>query len=353
MKANVSVFHQSVRVPKAAYPVDVIPQIYRDWYRAVFEDGKRVAPPTEMGAVVMIVPDIRVLQGTKLLDIVETFSYTESFRNFWTHQQSFVAATDTTTLLDGHPIPGIWKEPVAVAYSPLRKKAVAVCRLDGKKLRLYNLTDRKEVPFIFEPEEVMSHDGRVYLKSHGNVYELILADAGPNVVATSRLACTVLEKATKLFPGVVIQNLLGSIHISVFPSPGTTYQVMLRELDGYKIVEAKYDRGVLMVIGAKKGKYDRLVYRFSDDHKFNHMWKVENVTPSGLNFVVLDSGVVVCLNEEDKLEAFSSNYVSSKQKLIEDPVLGGDMTLVRKDGKLGFYRGNALYSMSLKSSSSS
>src|SRR5947199_212129 len=45
MSANVSVLNPRVSIPKLCYPFSVIPQAYRDWYRAIFEDGKRVPPP--------------------------------------------------------------------------------------------------------------------------------------------------------------------------------------------------------------------------------------------------------------------------------------------------------------------
>ncbi len=75
---------------------------------------------------------------------------------------------------------------------------------------------------------------------------------------------------------------------------------------------------------------------------------MEDIVPSGINFVTLDSDVVVCLNEEEKLEVFLKDKGSVKMKSVEDPVLGGDMTLIRKGGQLAFYRGDTLYRLGLK-----
>lgn len=347
MQANVSVFSSDVRVPRSAYPVDSIPQRYRDWYRAVFEDGKRVAPPTDMGAVIVVVPDTRTIRGTEVLDIQEIFSFGTAIKGYWTSGQSYCLATSAGTVLDGHAVPAWGQEPVAVQYSPARKKAVAVCR-DGQQLQLYCLQDRKVVPFAFEPTAIMQHDDRVYLKGRDNVYELVLTDAGQQVVATTQLACSCLEHATQMFPGVVVQNLLGSVHVSVFPVSGVTYQTMLKELDPYRIVDARYDRGVLMVVGEKSGRYDRLVFRFSYDHQQYDVRTVEDIVPTGLNFVVLDNDVVVLINESDQLEISLRDRGSTKIKIVEDPAVGGDVRLVRHQGQLGFYRGNVLYRMRLR-----
>lgn len=343
MRANVSVFSSEVKVPKVAYPVDVIPQQYRDWYRAVLADGKRAAPPTEIGAVVMLVPDVKAITGTDLLDITEVLRGAAPIRGYWSSGQHYAVMSDTV-LLDGRRRPGP-RDVAAVAYSAMRSKAVAVHR----GVQLQNLTDQQPIPFQLEPDALMAYDGRVYLKVRDGVHELLLTEVGTQVVASTRLACSVLEKATQLYPGVVLQNLLGTAHVSVFPASGQTYQSQVKELQGYRVVDARYDRRVLMVVGEKSGQYDRLVFRFDEQHQSYDVRIVEDVTPTGLNFVVLDSGVAVCLNEDEKLEVFQRSLAANRIKIVGDPVLG-NMTLVRHLGQLGFYRGNGLYRMSLKGS---
>lgn len=348
MQANISVFNSDVRIPKAAYPVAVVPDRYREWYRAVFEDGVRAAPPTDTGAVVVLVPDVRTISGTDALDIVLLKEYASPVRGVWDFQQHVTVATEKGVELDQRNVPGADPQLVGVAYSPRRNKAVAVSKRGPFDYKLYNLTDREEIPFAFTPTDGMAYDGRVYLKGRDKVFGLLLTDAGNKVVASSRLAVNVLERATQLYPGVVVQNLLGSMHVAVFPRSGETRQIRVQELDEYQIVDARFDRGVLMVVGNKNGVYDRLVFRFGEDYKHYDLRIVGDITPSGLNFVVLDSGVVVCLNEDDALEVFRSDTTSASVQYVEDPVLGGDMTLARKNGQLVFYRENKLYRMSMK-----
>jgi len=350
MRANVSVFNSSVSVPRAAYPVTVIPTAYRDWYRAVFEDGKRVPPPEQLGTVTVFVPDLRRITGTNLLEITEVGSYggkQDTIRRVWCFgQQSVVASADSVWLND-HAIPGGTSATTAVAFSPRRNKAVGITKVN-EVTSLYNLTDRVAIPFQLQPTDFMEYDGRVYLKVLGNVHELILTDAGTQVVASTKLAAAVLENATQLFPGVLIQNMLGSIQVSMFPKSGTTVQIEMQELSGYRVMDARYDRGVLMVIGERKGRYDRLVFRFDSLHQSYDRRRVKDITPAGLNFITLDSGVVVCLNEEDKLEVFRREKDQPKINYVEDPTLGGDMALVRLNGQLAFSQGNGLYRMQLK-----
>ncbi len=46
MQANVSALHPAVSIPAACLPFDVIPRVYRDWYRAVLDQGQRLPPPS-------------------------------------------------------------------------------------------------------------------------------------------------------------------------------------------------------------------------------------------------------------------------------------------------------------------
>jgi len=170
---------------------------------------------------------------------------------------------------------------------------------------------------------------------------------GNTVVASTKTAVNVVRHASKLYPGVVVQSLLGSVYVSLLTAPGVAHQVRIKELDEYRVLEAKYDGGVLMVVGTKGGKYDRLIFRFASDNTYD-IRKVEDITPTGLNFVTLDSGVCVCLTEEEKLELFSAKRGSTAVKVVEDKALSGDMILGKKAGTLLFARGDKVYTMRMK-----
>jgi hypothetical protein len=176
---------------------------------------------------------------------------------------------------------------------------------------------------------------------------LVEMGASSQVVATSDVVANVLSHATKVFDGVVVQNLLGSTYVSVFPTSGASVQIRMPELDKVRIVDAKYDNGVLMVLTAKGGTYDRYVFRVDDTWAYDTK-VVRDVTPSGLNFVTLDSGVCVCLNEGAELEVFSARKGSHALRVVADKTLHGGMRLYRRAGKVLFADGSTLYSLSLR-----
>jgi len=148
---------------------------------------------------------------------------------------------------------------------------------------------------------------------------------------------------------------MGKAWATLFPQEGKTPQIHLPELDSYRVVDARFDNGsttavtgVLMVLGEHNGKYDRMVFRFNDTFQKYDVRFSKDVSPAGLNFTVLDTGVCIAMTEEEKLEVFSVRMGSAGMKVVEDPVLGGDMVLYKRNGKVIFPRGNVLHTMGLK-----
>jgi hypothetical protein len=150
-----------------------------------------------------------------------------------------------------------------------------------------------------------------------------------------------------MFSGVAFQNLLGAVWMSIFPEAGSHVQIRFKELDDRKIVDAKFEQGVLMVISVKQGKYDKFICRIHEDTTYD-MRVILDINPTDLNFVVLDSGVCIHINEDDVVELFSSKKNSQSLTTIQDKEISGAMKLYHYGNKVLFVRGNKLYSMTMK-----
>lgn len=346
MEANVSVFHPDVRVPKATYPFDTIPRRLRGWFEAVFAQGERSAPPSDHMVVALVQPIIRAITGSGNLILEEVANFSDQVQGVWTHGNHLVVSTDDGLWLNGRRV-GKQGTISAVGFS--NRMTVPVAVSGGS---LYDLINKVDVPFSLKFKRMMSYDGRIYARAKHKVFEVVLSDMG-NVVASTTLAANVLPHATRMFEGGCVQDMLGSTFITLFTASGTNHQVRIPELDEYRVLEAKFDHcakgGCLMVVGAKKhGEYDRIVFRFDRDYRSYDVRVVEDITLTGLNFVVLDTGVVVCLNEDDRIELVSVRKGSTGMKTVEDTALGGDMRLYKRDGELLVSQGTKLYKMRMK-----
>lgn len=350
MKANVSVLNKDVKVPGSTYDFGVIPPDWRSWYEAVLERGERVPPPGGVIMVGIVTPVVKTITGATNLILDEIHSYPGEITGIWASGSKLVVATTKGLWYDNRQVSS-WQNTIAVGFSPLMGTPVAVSH-SGGALVLEDIQTRSPVPFGMKAQRVTCFDGRVYIKNHDKVVEVTLNDVG-KVVASTRVVASVLPNASMLFPGGVVQDMLGSTFVSLFPKSGQTYQIRIPELDGYRVLEAKYDAGaqggVLMVIGVTaKGQYDRLVFRFDSRFHVYDVRLVEDVGQAGLNFAVTDAGVCVVLNEDDKIELSSTRIGSSTVKNVTDNVLGGDMRLFKRGAEILVAKGQRIYTMRMK-----
>lgn len=348
MMQNISVLHKDVGIPQTCYPISNIPPAYLEWYKAVFEKGERSAPPSDMH-VIFVPAKVVAANSTGALNIKELSAVGGNILGVWDNGMgSLVVATEKGLYLNNRKVQDSGLGIRGVGFTGSGKAVTAA--FQGGQLLLVDNTSHLPVDCGLLGDDLMSYGGALYLKNGDRIVSLNLMEVGSmgKVMASSEVAANVLEHATKLFEGGAIQNLLGSTYVSLFPVKGEHYQVRMPELDGAKILEAKFDRGVLMVICSRKGSYDRMIFRFDSSFTSYDVRVVKDITPAGLNFITLDTGVCISLTEEENLEIFSATKDTSKVRVVTDPALGGDMRLCKVGGKAAFSRGEKLYSLSLK-----
>lgn len=360
MKNSISAFRSDVSLPKCCYPLDVIPQTFRDWLKAVLEEGKRLVPPDPKGGpiAVILTTAAPTLFSTGKLSITEVrgfagwsvASYTESGRyTLALVRKGNDARVQLNDVLVGGKLPELATGSTLLGFTPKRNHPVALNLQEGK-LTFINLRAGTTEVLQLRADEIERSGDRFYIRSGSRILEVEFAELADDkvIVTASHCVADVLSMASRLYEGCAIQNMLGSAFVSLFPRSHAGYQVRVKELDAYRLVDAKFDGKVLMTLGAKAGKYDRLIFRFDDEYTSYDLRVFPDITPTGLNFITLTSGICVSLTEEEHLEAFSSRKDATGTRLVEDPVLGNDMRLFKVAGAAGFARGDKVYKMSLK-----
>ncbi len=347
MLANMPVFHKDVKFPKVCLPFDVIPSAYKEWYKALFFSGKRLPPPTGDVQAIVIPVIIQTITGNENFEITEMFEYNSNIIKFLSVDGTRVTITSKGIYVNNRIAPLTDVKNVRVAITPLTSQVIAIQKPNGKLL-LTNISGGTSPVGEISAEEIMSYKGRVFIKNEDTLSELEFVEMGKNVHCVPRLIANVMENATKLFDGVMIQNILGSFMASIFPSPGSHYQIQCPEFKGYQIIDAKYNDGVMMVIGSKKGKYDKFILKFDDKFSSYSLRKVDDVTYCGINFAVLENGIVVHINENEEVEIFSKKKDANKVKVIDSSVISGDMKLFSDGVRVVFAKGKKLYRLKMK-----
>lgn len=348
MKANVSVLNPETTFPQAAaYPFDIIPDVYMQWYKAVLEEGKRMPPPKDFQGKIEFITRIKEIVGSDNFNIEQLFELDELITAFYNKgtQEVLVTKNDVYVNRRRHQKPG---QHMRVGFTPVARTPIAVW-IEDELVKLRNLQTDTDIPFTGGGTDLMSYDGRLYIKSASRIYEIMFIEpGGPNIIAAPQVVADITENGTQMFQGVAVQNLFDGHFLSIFSESGTHYQLKIPEFEGYRILDANMKQNVLMAVGIKNGTYDRFVMRFSEEFDDYDLRKVENINFTGINFTVLDNGICICLTEEEKIEIFSCRKDSQNVKSIDDPAIEADMRLCHNGSQTMFAKGKKLYTMSMK-----
>lgn len=312
MKHNVSVLNKDVKYPKGVcQPFDVIPQVYLQWYHKVLDAGERLHPPADLHDTIVITKRTRVSvpSGTHV-----------AFRE-----------------IRRAPEPIVYAHAGFAYYTNMVPLGDRVARLEDGFLHFVDGV------FGTAVDHLLAYDGRVYVVNKDKVIEVMGTLIGGKWVYSPRVVGTILPQASTIYDGVIIQRIFGTHFASVFPASGQCQQITLRELDGKRVINAKFDNHVLMVVTIEpSGSYDRFVFSFSKMFESHEVSITNNVPTSDINFVQLDTGVCLLL-EDTKLTLFNKHSF----KEVDDPALQG-MTLWRNGAQAQASKDEVLYEIKLK-----
>lgn len=344
MRGNISVLHSGVTVPAACLPFSVIPQSYVDWYRAVFEQGQRLPPPQSVQATIPLAAARMVqLVASHSFEIIELHEFDSQI--IW--HDGVITVTEQSVYFDGKR----YSRPPFDAKFVItpRQRHLIAAHDDGIKLRFDDLTTQQSIETTIDGEQIMLGQGQLYIKKHESLFAVDFVELPHSTLLGVKAVANVMINATGLFDGVAIQNLLGANYASIPIAGGGCQQIRLAELDRAQIVNAKLYRRVLMVVVATSGRYDKYVFRFAKDFASYDLRRLSDVATTDIEFTVLDTGVVLHLTDDDRLEVFSHTKDSARISLLDDPVLKDELKLFHKGTQALLSKGRKLYKFKLVS----
>jgi hypothetical protein len=346
MLHNVSVFNKDVGYPAAAcQPFTVVPASYLDWYKAVFEKGERLPPPDDLVAVIhVIVPTVKVVGG-KSLTIDKLREFPQNLTGYYhsSGREVFVTPKKIYVGKDEFDTPN---DKINIGFT--RTNMPIAAWLDQGSVMLQDVMNKVNIPFTCSGNKIMDFDGRLYVQNGMNIIEIQFTEMRDRILASSHIVANVLEQSTRFFSGVIVQNLFDAYYVSIFPESKQCQQVALRELDGLRVIDAKYEGKILMVVAVdKKGHYNRFTFAFKNDWKTYDFSKKENITYAGLNFVTLDNDLCIHVDEDENIEIFHTDKLRSA-KSVTDDAISNDMLLYHKNADVLFTKDNAIYSVTMR-----
>ncbi len=360
MRDGVSALMPEVMLPKPCMPLDVIPDAWRKWFEGVFHKGDRSAPPVSAEVVALVVPAMIAARAGDLV-MLSRFINTGGrpvVHLCRTHKGLMATLADGTFMINHEekPNPAPDAALAAVGVTPRMRRPVGFYWARGNVgwLQPYDLESGERIGDAMRADAAVSSEaGLVHLRLGEDLLEMRYIEGRSMRVVPERIG-SVAPHATHLFSGVAIQSLLGTTYVSLLPKAGRCVQIRLNELDGHRIVDARFvggrgedgKTGVLVVVVEKGGKID--VHTWSGLHpsgRFEHHEVDADVAAHDIDLVELDTGVCVSAQADGSLKLFKPGRADS-QSLKDDALL--DARLLTDAGTLYAAFNDGLYTAKMK-----
>ncbi len=346
--ANISVINKDTSVPATTRDFSLIPTEYFKWYTNMFEKGERLPPPTVSGMIKITPVRVEVVSATDNFIINLIKEYEAPITKVYTYNRRQVILTKDKLYIDKVDYPSTDPD-LDVIFSPGGTPLVVQIKDDF--LTLTNINTKEQHKSVKAKRKTIL-DNTLYVQNGENFIEISVSElTNGKIIPSVKTTWKVLPHATTLYEGVIYQNLLGKPHLQIpFKRSGAKLtSCMIRhfpELEGYNIIDAKQREGICIILGHKDTKYDKLIFRFSDDYK-THECRVESdVDLAPINFVTLANGITIHFIDDNTIEIFSRT--SDKVKRIQDPDINSDMTLYLNGVNVGFFKDTKLFSFKMK-----
>jgi len=351
MKDNVSIFNSETNLPVAARDFSYIPTAYYEWFVKIFEKGERLPPPYVAGLLKVVPVTTELIQSTGNFAIKLLRKYEKDIINHKavhgthvvnTRNRLYIDRTRYEMSLAGGNIVFTPKTLIPLVVRIREEDGMlTISKMDGTPLNLTLKVSRK----------IFIIDNAIYAFHKGDLTEISITEVNKRPIASVSNVWKIMPKSSRNFDGFIYQTVLGKSYVVIpYHKVGKSYCAIknVSELDEYKIVDGKHDNHVCMLIGVKEHTYFRIIIRFDENYDKYDLRVVEDIDYPSINFVTLDNGVVVSIDEHAVVEVFSNKIGSSKVKRIEDPEIKTEMILSKDGANVLFYTANKLYSLKMR-----
>lgn len=349
MKANVSIFNNKVKLPRQVRDFSIIPSHYLDWYRELFENGKRMGPPDRPGTrgpatvIVTVVKSTNTFTITLIRDFNEEIishknvygkEITRTKKEIWINKDSYKVSDNVDAIITSRNL--------NVILAKIKDGNLEVMCLDNSIPLNYH---------TMRASSKMIVGNTLYIITDEEIMEVGFFDDAKGTTASIDSSWGIMTNA-EIFNGIIFQLIMGKSYIIIpVPKEGETSSYIekeIPELDGYKIVNGKYDNGIAILTGVKNGTYDLFILRFDENYNQYSCRQIDSVDLVTPNFVVLDNGQTIFINAVDNMELFKRDPSSSAVIDIDDPDIDSTMRLCKNGTQVRFFQGNNLYSIKKK-----
>ena len=337
MKLGVSVFDKAVTFPPGFMGWDVIPKAHLDWFRKIFQQGERSVPPYPDGALIITVARVTDITSTGKFEVTPVAVLSDRIISVSFHNGVRYAITTKQIYRMDKPVLPTPKTRSGLLSMGGHEPILAV--EDQTTIKFTTLDGKECGSTTFE--QAMEYGGALYTIYNDRLIETRFEMFQQPMQMTKTL--TSVSGNTKLYRGVAVQDALGKHWLAIPFLPGKCTNIPVPELDGYRIVVAKYENRYCQLMGERSGKYTRFVLYFSEDHT---TYKCRSAVGPyiGISFAVNAKGICVSALEDQAEICFGDSKISTHSDSPFDP----DTELLTDGLNIMFIDDRKLYQVRLK-----
>jgi len=346
---NLSIFNAQTTLPPTVRDFDLIPEDLKNWFVALFEQGKRCPPPDIVGSC-RFKPTFQYLTQlhqfetrcvVELPEPITGYAYVQgqhwgmTAASLWHQQQAYPKAAETVCVWQPDSAPCGQGAGIFQVY---REHGV-VCVADEHGVLLWR---------GIRCDDFMLTAARIYVKHGAYLYEIKHSRIGQKDYFSSVNQWSTMPLATQVCRGCWVQNILGKTFLSTPYAAGKCTTVAVPEMDGSQVLEGAYVSGVSVFTVYQNNRYHRYILIWDASHARYQIRQHADIDYRDVNFCVLNHGLVLLITAEETLEVFQATAAEATVKVIHDPQISTDMRLFSAQDQAIFCLGHRVYQWHMK-----
>lgn len=342
MKDGISVFDKDVSLPSVVRNFSTLDPLLLSWFKEIFVNNKRCSPPTgDIGMQISIPATFNIMASNAsfITDLISECP--DTILNIFNFMGVPYYICSNKVYKSKMPLPVDIDGFDQVLVCESSSITPVVCKRKNNKVTFE--TEKGIAIGSITANDMMYRNGCIYTVANEKLVENSFAQFGDKVLHATKQVGNVLDLATQVFEGVIFQDLLGKIHITLPYEKGKCKIMHIPDLDGYRILDARGEKNIVGVMTEKGGSYHRFIFSFSHDFS-NYKLRVSNdVQYSDINLTVLSNGVGV-LATDTEFEIFKDDGV----KVVSNPPFNSSTKLFNVSGGVCYIDGKKVFSAKMK-----
>ena len=343
MDDGISVFHKGVRVPPSVNDFNVIPRRHLEWFKAVFFKNERSIPPLPDSSVPLAVPAAYVtVSGTDRISVKQVAAYPDTVLSIFELMGTFYAVTKNAVCFGKREVPHhIKARKVLLSVAP--DGTVIAGNLVGGKVIFTEINSRADVGTIASTS-MFARNNAIYTVANGKLVENTFIQMDTRIVHRTAEVENVSTMTATVFDGCIIQDLLGKKYLTIPYALGRSFSKYLPQLDNFRVIDARSDKTVTVILAEHGGIYHRFIVVFDSNYRSFDVRETKDVAYDTINFTVV-GGLCLLLASPTELELFTN---AKQYETVSDPPFDSTMRLFSTSSGAFFINGNTIHQIKSK-----